>query len=88
LLETPPFLLLAPCSSSSSESSLTSPYVHLPLLAHRLNLHDFSGDLPLGVYRGVDQDFALQVVRRRGRTLAYDVKGSREGSRAGEVLPG
>ena len=63
--------------------------MHLPLLAHFLNLHDFSGDLPLGVYRGVEHDFALQVVRSRGRTLAYDVKGSRLGEvhrRPAEVL--
>ena len=72
-----PFLLLPPRSRSSSESSLTSPYVHSPLLAHSLKRIDYSGDLPLGIYGRVYQDVDFEVVRRRGRTLAYELGGQR-----------
>jgi hypothetical protein len=71
--------VLSPRSSSSSESSLTSPYVHSPLLALRLKLSDVSGDLPVGVYRDVYQEYEVKVVRRRGRTLAYEPCGIRKG---------
>ena len=81
-----PCLLLPPRSSSGSESSLTGPYVRLPLRAQKLKLIEVNGELPLGGYRVVVRRFDMQLVRRRVRTLAYDPHGLRGGERS-SILP-